>query len=57
MEVDRRSPDFNLRFTSLAVCHRVTTLDRAKLGKRIGVLSPELLTQLEGGLKAALDLD
>jgi mRNA interferase MazF len=41
----------------VAICHQVTTLDRAKLNKRIGVLSPELLGEVEGGLKAALDLD
>jgi mRNA interferase MazF len=43
--------------TSVAVCHQVTTLDRAKLNQRIGVLSAELLGEVEGGLKAALDLD
>lgn len=43
--------------TSFAVCHRVTTLDRAKLTKRIGVLPPELVRDVEDGLKAAMDLD
>ena len=43
--------------TSFAVCHQVTTLDRAKLGKRMGVLPSELLRDLEEGLRAALDLD
>lgn len=43
--------------TSFAVCHQVTTLDRAKLTKRIGVLPPESLREVEGGLKAAMDLD
>jgi mRNA interferase MazF len=42
---------------SIAVCHQVTTLDRAKLARRIGVLSAELMEQLEEALKAALDLD
>ncbi len=42
---------------SVVVCHQVTTLDRAKLDKRIGALPPELLRQVEDGLKAALDLD
>jgi mRNA-degrading endonuclease toxin of MazEF toxin-antitoxin module len=42
---------------SFAVCHQVTTLDRAKLTKRIGVLPPEVLRDVEEGLKAALDLD
>ena len=42
---------------SFAVCHQVTTLDRAKLTKRAGVLSPEILKGVEEGLKAALDLE
>jgi mRNA interferase MazF len=42
---------------SFAVCHQVTTLDRAKLTKRIGTLPPEVLRQVEMGLKASMDLD
>jgi mRNA interferase MazF len=42
---------------SVAVCHQVTTLDRAKLTKRIGGLSVELLAEVDGGLRAAMDLD
>ncbi len=43
--------------TCFAVCHQVTTLDRAKLTKRVGVLSGEVLEGVELGLKAAMDLD
>jgi mRNA interferase MazF len=43
--------------SSIAVCHQVTTLDRAKLTKKIGVLPPASLEAVETGLKAALDLD
>lgn len=43
--------------TSFAVCHQVTTLDRAKLTKRAGSLPFESLREVEEGLKAALDLD
>ena len=42
---------------SVAVCHQVTTLDRAKLSKQIGLLPPDLAKDLDDGLKAALDLD
>ena len=42
---------------SVAVCHQVTTLDRAKLSKQIGLLPPDLIEGLADGLKAALDLD
>jgi mRNA interferase MazF len=43
--------------TSFAVCHQVTTLDRAKLNKRVGSLPSEPLREVEEGLKAAMDLD
>jgi mRNA-degrading endonuclease toxin of MazEF toxin-antitoxin module len=46
-----------LRMASVALCHQVTTLDRAKLTDRLGALHSSLLTAVEGGLKAALDLD
>ena len=42
---------------SLAVCHQVTTLDRAKLTRKAGTLPPELLREVEGALKAAMDLE
>ena len=41
---------------SLALCHQVTTLDRSKLKQRIGALRPAELSQIEDGLKAAMDL-
>jgi mRNA interferase MazF len=40
-----------------AVCHQVTTLDRAKLTKKAGTLSPAELREVEEGLKAAMDLE
>jgi mRNA-degrading endonuclease toxin of MazEF toxin-antitoxin module len=43
--------------TSFAVCHQVSTLDRAKLTKRIGSLPHESLREVEEGMKAAMDLD
>ena len=42
---------------SVALCRQATTLDRAKLTERLGVLSPAVLAAVDGGLKAALDLD
>ena len=42
--------------TSFAVCHQVTTLDRAKLARRMGAVSSEMLRGVEEGLKAAMDL-
>jgi mRNA interferase MazF len=41
---------------SVAVCHQVTTLDRAKLTRRIGMLPAGLLQAVESALKAAMDL-
>jgi len=40
----------------VALCHQVTTLDRSKLGTRIGVLSSDLLAGIDVGLRAALNL-
>ena len=36
--------------TSFAICHQVTTLDRAKMTKRIGTLPPAFLHEVEEGL-------
>ena len=41
----------------VALCHQVTTLDRAKLGERLGSLPLTALTAVEGGLRAALDIE
>jgi len=45
-----------LRKPSIALCHQLTTLDRAKLTQPLGTLSSELLQQVDSGLLAALDL-
>lgn len=42
---------------SFAVCHQVTTLDRAKLTRKVGTLPSESLREVEGALKAAMDLE
>ena len=54
--VDIPSGAAGLPKASAAICHQVTTLDRAKLSKRIGALPVEVLVEVEEGLKAALDL-
>jgi mRNA interferase MazF len=41
---------------SSVICHQVTTLDRRKLGARIGTLSSQLLAQVERALLAAVDI-
>src|SRR5213593_1089063 len=38
--------------TSVALCHQVTTLDRAKLTERVGALSASVLATVDGGLRA-----
>jgi mRNA interferase MazF len=43
--------------SSFAVCHQVTTLDRAKLTKKVGTLPVDILEEVAAGLKAAMDLD
>ena len=42
--------------SGVALCHQITTLDRSKLGPRIGALSSHLIAAIDTGLKAALDL-
>ncbi len=46
-----------LKESSVALCHQVTTLDRSKLNERIGMISKEILFEVEAGLKAALSID
>ena len=41
---------------SVALCHQVTTLDRAKLGQHVGTLPAPVLAAVADGLKAAMDL-
>lgn len=46
-----------LKSAGAALCHQVTTLDRAKLTKKIGVLPKDVVRQLEDGVLAALDIE
>ena len=46
-----------LAHNSVALCHRVTTLNRSKMSGFVGSLAPALLRQVEGGLRAAMDLE
>ncbi len=41
---------------SCALCHQITTLDRAKLTEKIGTLSAESMTLVEQALLAAVDI-
>jgi len=45
-----------LRKESVALCHQVTTLDRAKLVERVGELASTSLHRVDEGLRAALAL-
>ena len=45
-----------LKNTSVALCHQVTTLDRAKLTRRLGLLPQQVLGAVGDGLKIAQDL-
>lgn len=42
---------------SVALCHQVTTVDRATIEKRLGVLGSGLLGEIASGLRAAMDLE
>jgi len=39
--------------STIAVCHQITTLDRSKIGTRIGRLSATELNEVEQGIFAA----
>jgi mRNA interferase MazF len=41
---------------SYAICHQITTLDRAKLTDRIGTLPPDVVKQVEQALLAAVGI-
>jgi len=41
---------------SVVLCHQITTLDRSKLSRKIGVLPEPALREVETGLRAAVDL-
>jgi mRNA interferase MazF len=45
-----------LKQASFALCHQVTTLDRSKLTQLIGNLDTAQISEIESGLKAAMDL-
>jgi mRNA-degrading endonuclease toxin of MazEF toxin-antitoxin module len=46
-----------LRSDTVALCHQVTTLDRAKLKEPLGALDPALLARVGQGLTAAVGLN
>ena len=46
-----------LKKAGVALCHQVTTLDRAKLTERVGTLSAGVMSQIADGLRAALDIE
>lgn len=46
-----------LKTDCVALCHQITTLDRAKVSQRIGILPEPLLRAIEAGIRAAIDLD
>lgn len=45
-----------LREDCVAACHQITTLDRSKLGQRLGSLPEDSLRAVEEGVRAAIDL-
>ena len=54
--VDLSAGSTGLRKDSIALCHQVTTLDRANLTEPLGSLSSECLAIVNAALRAALDL-
>ena len=48
--------DGGLAQDSVALCHQITTLDRGKLKQRLGTLPAEKISEIESGIKAAVDI-
>lgn len=48
--------DGGLGEDSVALCHQITTLDRAKLERPLGQLRAETMVRVSSGVAAALDL-
>lgn len=46
-----------LNKASVVLCHQITTLDRSKIGRRIGTLPKDLLSEVEDGIRAAIDIE
>ncbi|KAF0240776.1 MAG: hypothetical protein FD180_4774 [Planctomycetota bacterium] len=46
-----------LRQDSFVLCHQVTTLDRAKIGRRLGELPAAALEEVAEGLRVAMAID
>ncbi len=42
---------------SIALCHQLTTIDKVRLTKRIGILPQNILSQVEEGIKIAINLE
>ena len=45
-----------LRQESVALCHQITTVDRAKLSQCLGTLDQDLLRQVEEGIRIGVGL-
>lgn len=45
-----------LKEDGVALCHQIATLDRRKITEHIGSLSPGVMEEIEGAIKAAIDL-
>jgi len=41
---------------SVALCHQITTLERAKLSRCVGSLPPAIMSEIEQGIRAALSM-
>lgn len=49
-------PDGGLTQQSFIICHQARTIATERLGKRLGILSPQLLAQVGRRLRILLDL-
>lgn len=55
--VNLRAGTAGLSTDSVVLCHQITTIDRAKLEKRLGELPSEVLKRVEDGVLRAIGIE
>ena len=55
-EVPVRSPEGGLRSDSIVLLNQIRSIDRKRLVKRLGILKPETMLQMERALRISLGL-
>lgn len=57
VEIPKECFNATTKKSSIALCHQITTLDRAKFCQYIGSLPKNVMLQVEEGIKRAIDIE